>query len=289
MCVIIGIWLLALGSLVCAESRGPARGTLVIVGGGRMTRAVVDEFIESAGGIDAPFVIVPTALEGEDWGEEYMARSFLVRAGAKDVTVLHTRDPEVANTDEFVDPLLRAKGVWFDGGRQWRLADAYLKTKALDEFHAVLLRGGAIGGSSAGATIQGSYLVRGAPEGNTIMMAPGHEVGFGFVTDCAIDQHVIARKRHNDLAPVIATHPELLGLGIDEATAAVVRGHELKVVGDSKILIHHRDLPPREDCTSYETLETGTVYDLANRKVISRPPPQPPAESPLEPSPVPEK
>ena len=61
----------------------------------------------------------------------------------------------------------------------------------------VLARGGVIGGESAGATIQGSYLVRGAREGNHIMMAKGYETGFGYLRDVAIDQHLITRKRVN--------------------------------------------------------------------------------------------
>ena len=251
-----------------AQTCGPEKGTLVIVGGGRMGREIMDEFIARAGGIDAAFVILPTALEGEDWGAEYVADSFLARAGARDVTVVHTRDVRLADTEEFIAPLRRAKGVWIDGGRQWRLADAYLKTKTYQELHAVLERGGVIGGSSAGATIQGDYLVRGAPEGNQLMMAPGHEVGFGFVRGCAIDQHVIARKRHNDLAPVIVAHPELLGLGIDEGTAVVVQGSRLRVIGASQVLVHHRQQVKREDGTAYETLEPGTEYDLTARKAI---------------------
>ena len=251
-----------------AQTSGPEKGILIIVGGGRLSPEIVDEFIASAGGVDAPFVIVPTALEGEDWGPEYVARSFLARAGAKDITVVHTRDVKIADTDDFTAPLRRAKGVWIDGGRQWRLADAYLNTKTYKELHAVLERGGVIGGSSAGATIQGDYLVRGAPEGNQIMMAPGHEVGFGFVRNCAIDQHVIARKRHNDLAPVIVAHPELLGLGIDEGTAVVVEKNQLRVIGDSQVLVHHKDQVKREDGTSYETLDVGVEYDLATRKII---------------------
>ncbi len=251
-----------------AQTCGPQTGTLVIVGGGRMGREIVDEFIAQAGGIDAPFVILPTALEGEEWGPDYVARSFLVRAGATDVTVLHTRDVLVADTEDFCAPLRRAKGVWIDGGRQWRLADAYLHTKTYTELHSVLARGGVIGGSSAGATIQGDYLVRGAPEGNQLMMAPGHEVGFGFMRNCAIDQHVIARKRHNDLAPVIAAHPNLLGLGIDEGTAVIVQGSRLRVIGASQVLVHHQDQLRREDGTGYETLEPGAEYDLTARKLI---------------------
>ena len=70
-------------------------------------------------------------------------------------------------------------------------------------------------GSSAGATIQGSYLVRGAVEGNSVIMAPGHEIGMGFLRKAAVDQHVITRHRENDLDQVISRHPELLGIGID--------------------------------------------------------------------------
>ena len=34
------------------------------------------------------------------------------------MTMLHTWDPKVADTEAFVKPLLDANGVWFDGGRQ---------------------------------------------------------------------------------------------------------------------------------------------------------------------------
>ena len=66
-------------------------------------------------------------------------------------------------------------------------------TRTQREIEAVLARGGVIGGSSAGATIQGSYLVRGAREGNQIMMAKGYEQGFGYLRGVAIDQHLLAR------------------------------------------------------------------------------------------------
>ena len=95
----------------------------------------------------------------------------------------------------------------------------------------VLRRGGVIGGSSAGATIQGEFLVRGHPLGNTVMMAEGYERGFGFLPGTAIDQHFTQRGRHPDLIPVIQRHPKLLGIGIDESTAIVVTGTKVEVLG----------------------------------------------------------
>ena len=121
-------------------------------------------------------------------------RNRFIQKGFKHVTVLHTRDRKEANSSAFTEPLKSAAGVWFSGGRQWRHADSYLDTKTHKAFLELLDRGGVIAGSSAGATIQGSYLARGDTKMNTIMMGD-HEVGLGFLSNVAIDQHLFARNR----------------------------------------------------------------------------------------------
>lgn len=245
---------------------GPAKGTLVIIGGGGRSQAIVQRFIEIAGGPDAPLVAVPTADDQDDKGERIVA--FLRKAGATKVTLLHTRDPKMADTDAFVQPLRAAKGVWLGGGRQWRMADAYLGTRTVKELFAVLERGGVIAGSSAGATIQGSYLVRGAPEGNTIMMAPGHEAGFGFLKDSAIDQHWATRKREQDLVPVIERHPELLGIGLDEDTAIIVQGDRFEVMGRGPVGVYDARSAAWKTSTPWQTLHPGEAFDLKARAVV---------------------
>lgn len=257
-----------LAQSACAQEVGPERGSLVIVGGGRMPREISEEFVRRAGGVASPFVIIPTASEGDDWGDDYVGKSFLRRLGAERVTVLHTRDRAVADSEEFVAPLAAARGVWIDGGRQWRLADSFLGTRTHRELWKVLERGGVVGGSSAGATIQGSYLVRGAPEGNQIMMAPGHEQGFGFLRNSAIDQHVVARKRHLDLYPVMQRHPQLLGLGIDEGTAVVVEGDVFQVIGASTVLVHNAADPTDHADVPYLTLQPGDRFNLRTRRAL---------------------
>ena len=247
------------------KTLGPANGSLVIVGGGGMPKVIFDRFFEAAGGRDAKIVVVPTAGSDADYDESTSSVKMFKRAGATNVHLLHTRDPKVADTDEFVAVLRDAKAVWFAGGRQWRLADAYLGTKTEAAFHEVLKRGGVIGGSSAGATIQGSYLVRGAPEGNQIMMSPGHEQGFGYIRNSAIDQHLLARKRENDLLPVIRKHPHLLGIGIDESTALFVRGNTAEVIGNSKVLFYDIALEKTLGEKFYTTLDPGDRFDLKAR------------------------
>ena len=245
-------------SCAAAETKvGPPQGKLLVVGGGAMG-PLWEVFIELAGGKDAPIVVIPTA--NEPVAEVDAGVKTLRTRGATNVTQIHSRDPKIADTEEFVAPLRTARGVWITGGRQWRLADSYLGTRTLKELFAVLARGGVIGGSSAGATIQGSYLVRGAPSGNTIMMSPGHEEGFAFLRDTAIDQHVNTRGRAEDLRPVLKAQPTLLGIALDEATAIIVRGDRAEVVGAGSVRFFAAPEAPAD------LLNAGAHYDLAARR-----------------------
>ncbi|MEZ4681866.1 MAG: cyanophycinase [Caldilineaceae bacterium] len=250
---------------------GPARGSLVIVGGGAQALPeILRRFIALAGGFSAPIVIIPTAAEEEYPGPHAPHVADFMAAGALNLQVLHTRDPEVANTDAFLAPLQQAQGIWFGGGRHWRLADAYLHTRAEAAFHALLQRGGVIGGTSAGATIQGSFMVRGDTAGNQIMVGD-HTTGFGFLRNVTIDQHHLKRNRHFDLVDVIAVRPELLGIGIDEDTAIVVTGDEFEVIGQSYVAIydHGRMVSTRGH---FYFLAPGDRFDLQTRSVIPPPP-----------------
>jgi len=200
------------GPVVPEPKIGPASGTLLVAGGGSMQK-IWPVFLELAGGPTAPIVVIPTANEAVE-GEDRVVH-LLREIGATDVVQMHTRDRMVANSEEFVAPLRRARAVWLEGGRQWRLVDAYLNTLTHRELTAVLARGGVIGGTSAGASIQASYLVRGARQNNRIVMARGYEDGFGFLRDTAIDQHVDTRRRQDDLRPVLSRHRQLLGIALD--------------------------------------------------------------------------
>ena len=238
-----------------------------MVGGGRVGPEIVSRFIELAGGPQAAIVIIPTAIGDSAYTQECACARFLRDAGATNVTVLHASARAQAESESFIAPLERAKAVWFPGGRQWRLADTYLGTRTERALHALLARGGVIAGTSAGASIQASYLMRGAPEGNTIVMAPGHEVGFGFLRNVAVDQHVLVRERLGDLPTVLARHAELLGIGIDEGTAIVVQRDTFAVIGVSKVFVYGgRDAA--DSGRVYRSLRAGDRYDLRGRRQL---------------------
>lgn len=255
---------------------GPERGTLLLAGGSIKSDAIFDRFIELAGGKEASIVVVPTA-RGEAAGDGDQG-DFLRTRGVTNVTVLHTDDPVIADREDFVVPLKKATAIWFHGGRQWRLVDAYSGTRTERAFREVLNRGGVIGGSSAGATIQGSYLVRGDTRNNQIMMGD-HEEGFAYLKNTAVDQHVLARNRHFDLFNILKRRPELLGLGIDEDTAIEVAGDQFVVLGSSYVLVYDGRFWSREGWDLKELpdpgqlfycLREGDRYDLKKRTVIVR-------------------
>jgi cyanophycinase len=236
-------------------------GTLMIGGGGGFPADLWKRFIRLAGGPDSLIVVVPTALEDPVPAEPVEAR-MLKRAGAKNIKIFHTRKRTEADSAAFVAPLREAKGVWFGGGRQWRFVDAYEGTATEKAFHDVLRRGGVIGGSSAGASIQSEYMPRGDPLGNLNIIAEGYERGFGFLPGVAIDQHFFARRRQRDMSELMAVYPQLLGIGVDEGTVIVVQGSVLEVVGRGKVAIYDRRKPVTAGAKDYEELTAGTRYNL---------------------------
>lgn len=224
-----------------------------------MPAEIVQRFIKLAGGPGELIAIIPTAMADpvpRNPGEERMLRS----QGASNLVVLHGRTLADLEAGRFNAVLTKARGVWFCGGRQWRLVDAYADTKVERLFHGVLARGGVIGGSSAGASIQSSYMVRGNPLGNRDAMAEGYEEGFGFLPGAAVDQHFSQRDRLRDMEGLVASFPQLLGIGLDEATAIVVTGSIAEVLGKHKAHFYAREKRSR--------LGAGSYYHLTRRQEL---------------------
>ena len=241
-------------------------GALVIIGGGGMPAEIARKFVELGGGEEGRFVAFPTAQPdplppGNEAG-------FLKRYGAKQITVISAREQADLETPENLKSLEEATGIWFGGGRQWRFMDAYEGTKFLALFQDVLKRGGVIGGSSAGATIQGDYLVRGAPAGPQIMMCEGYERGLCFLPGTAIDQHFTQRKRQSDMTALMKVYPQYLGIGLDEATAIVVKGSIAEVLGPGAVHFYDRRKEVVADQPDYEIVRKGGSYDLKERRVL---------------------
>lgn len=248
---------------------GPPRGTVIVVGGGQMGEDIYRAFIDAAGGPGALIVVVPTAGGDSSYAPDYPGARAWRDRGAN-VFVLHTYSRKVADSQLFASFVRQARGVWFEGGRQYRLVDAYAGTKTEAAFHDVLARGGVVGGSSAGATILGDFLVRGAPSNNNLIMDdPSHEKGFAFLRGVGIDQHVVARERLADLADsIVPKYPALLPISEDEGTAWVVRGDTARIIGAGQAFAYH--VPAPDPGKPFITLHPGDEFNLATRTVLHR-------------------
>ena len=256
---------------------GPSKGYLVI-SGGNIHQPTLRKFIQLSGKADPRIIVIPTADSDKNLNEAYFLqiRNYFKTAGAAQIQFLHTRDTLMANSDSFVKVIREADAVWFTGGRQWRLADAFLHTRTLEELHHLLERGGVIGGSSAGASIMGSFLVRGDSKTNQIMEGD-HRLGFNFLKNCAIDQHILQRNRHFDLAEIHLRYPELLCIGLDANTTLIVHQNEMEVMGEHYVSIFDgtfwdpdtgeiSKLPGNSE--RFYFLRAGDKYDLSLRRVI---------------------
>lgn len=257
-------------------------GTVFMLGGGPAPRRALEAFLREAGGRRAKIVIIHSAL-----GHPPPARprdlEVFREVGATDLQLLHAAGRAEASSPQFVGQIDAADGVWFTGGRQWRLVDLYLGTPVEDALRRLLNeRDGAVGGTSAGATFCGDYLVRGNPLGNRQISAEGYERGLALVPGLAVDQHFTQRNRMPDLLDLKRRFPQLLAIGIDEATAAVVSGSTLRVVGLGSVTILDRpievELPSQNK--HFTVLERGDRYDLKKRKTIFRWPRADPAVDP---------
>lgn len=265
---------------------GPEKGSLIIIGGNvGAQRDIWDKFTELAGGVDKAVVVVITTAAGDSAASGTKEVEELKKqTGIKNVSQLHTSDLSVANSQAFIAPLKKATAVYFVGGRQWRIADSYLNTLTHQAFIDVLSRGGVIAGSSAGASIQGSFLWRGDTRGAQIEVGD-HTQGLGFLKNSAIDQHILARNRQFGLVDFIRKSPELIGIGLNEGTAVLVQRDILQVLGRSYIAIYDYNTIIRsndrhvvnnqEEFTASDGpfffLGPGQKYDLARRIVIKDP------------------
>lgn len=207
----------------------PLEGTIYAHGGGPLDSRVLKAFAKLCG-TPGKIVLIPTASTAAD-GPEYQAKLSRAwrRRGVDEVVVMHTLSAITAAEPSFAEPLLDAGCVWIGGGAQGRLIDAYVDTPVEDALHALLLRGGAVGGYSAGAAIMTRVMIR---RGNPV---PVEATGFGILPEVIVDQHFLKAQREPRLLHMLRRHPSTVGYGIDEGTTLVVHGDSYRVRGRSVV------------------------------------------------------
>jgi cyanophycinase len=236
---------LAIASVLPAQ-----RGTLMIVGGGPQPPALVQQFVDLAGGRGRAKIAIfaEASADGQKSGEEKAAELIALGADAKNIWV--TRDE--ANTDSIAKLLTSVTGVWFGGGDQSRLIKVLRETKTDSAIHARYNAGAVIGGTSAGAAVMSQVMITGderRPGGDRrdttnayLTIARDNivtDTGFALVGSAIIDQHFLRRKRHSRLISLVLEKQPHLGIGIDESTALIIPPNgPWKIAGASAAVIY---------------------------------------------------
>lgn len=250
----------------------PFKGKLIIIGGGDILDTMYNLFAKEIGGKDQPIVYIPTATDDEPW---IQAGEHLVKftsRGFTNLTTVHTREKQKANDPLFIERIRKAKGVFIGGGDQANIANAFLGTAVHQELFELLNRGGIIMGTSAGATIMGDVMITGWEQRKAPNVLHTYPTGLAFMKNTSIDQHVLVRNRQFDLVPVMESKPNLLGIAIDESTAAIVEGNKIGVVGKSYVMIYDQSNWKQQIAEwgrvykPFLMMQEGTSFDLKTRK-----------------------
>lgn len=263
----------------------------MIIGGAEdklRKRTILQEFVRAAGGLDARIAVIPTASSiGREVTEVYDA--LFRREGAVEVEAIRPESREDAHDPALVAAVERATGVFMTGGNQLKLSAIVCGTPLGDAIVAAHRRGVVVAGTSAGASIQSSHMLAfGGPGSTPKQRMTQMAAGLGLIDSAVIDQHFDQRNRYGRLLMIVSQSPQLLGIGIDEDTAAVVErdsdDHDvLRVIGRGAVTI----LDPANIVTNaYEakrssailasgvvlhTLPEGWSFDLTTRRLVPRP------------------
>ena len=232
----VSLLLCIAGFATAAEE--PSRGHLVLIGGGSKPDVVMEKFIELMGGPEARIVVFPTASEEADTGEYY--QDLFAGYGSANVVVAKVHSKADAADPELAELVAEADGIWFSGGDQRRITRALLNTPVGEAVTSAHRRGAVVGGTSAGTACQSPLMITG--DGDfTVINADNIELweGLGLFRGVIVDQHHVARRRNNRLISVVLEHPDLLGVGVDEATAVWVRPDgTFEVLGDGWVMVY---------------------------------------------------
>ena len=228
------IALLAAGllSLAAPAHAQPApKGHLVVVGGGGVPDVILKRALELAGGPSASIVIFPQASELADTGD--VAAEMWKKAGATSVRWMPLTDAAAAR-----QAVEAAAFIWFPGGDQAKLMKAFEGTGVPAVIARRYREGAVVGGTSAGAAVMSAIMLTGDADLQSITVgATKTAPGLGLWPEVIVDQHHLKRQRQSRLISLVLEHPTLVGVGIDERTAAIVSGPRFEVVGESTVFV----------------------------------------------------
>jgi cyanophycinase len=216
------------------------RGFIIPIGGGEdrvKEMQIHRRFVELSGGVDADIIVIPTASQVESTGPDY--NSIFHELGAGKVEFLPITSRSDCDNPGFAEMLDRATGIFMTGGNQLRLSTILGGTLVAQKIRRKNAAGVPVAGTSAGASIMSEHMIAGGPSNaspteDAVNLAPG----MGLTNAVIIDQHFTQRNRLGRLLSASSYNPFLIGLGVDEDTAAFIGPDNVfEVVGSGTVTV----------------------------------------------------
>lgn len=215
------------------------RGFVIPIGGAEKKRkpAILERFVQLAGGDEARIVVLPTASELDDTGQRYV--ELFERVGAGSAVSVRIEQRADAERQDYLDEVEEATGIFLTGGNQLRLSTILGGTAIAQTIRRRNAAGVHVAGTSAGAAIMAEHMIAGGSAGATptpdkVTLAPG----LGLTNSFVIDQHFRQRDRLGRLLAALAYNPFMTGIGLDEDTAAFIGPDgAFEVVGSGAITV----------------------------------------------------
>ncbi|PWH13732.1 MAG: cyanophycinase [Anaerolineae bacterium] len=255
--------------------------TLIPIGGAldKEDPRVMREFIARAGGKQANILIFPQASALPETGTLYVQQC--LELGASQAQALEFRERRLADNPDHLRAVQQASGIFFTGGAQMRLTQLLGGTLLETALQQAYQRGCIIAGTSAGASVLSKTMIAYGKNGPTpragiLQFSPG----LGFTDKFTFDQHFQQRNRFGRLIYAVATHPGILGIGIDEDTAAIIEDDETltvcgsgavtivdgREIGETNVAEIERRGPVAVSNLKIHVLTDGCVYDGRTRQ-----------------------
>jgi cyanophycinase len=240
-------------------------GTLILIGGAcKPNGAALGSFLDTVNG--GPIVGITAASATPKESAQHWLDD-LCSVGVKKVNFIDVVRGDEAIDTENAKRIDDAAGVFLGGGDQVKLVAELSGSRTGAALKELFRRGGVICGTSAGAAALTELTMAGGEideEGNLVEQYIGP--GFGLLGyQCIVDTHFSRRRRLQRLFVVIASNLQLLGLGIDEDTAFIVRGHLGEVVGAGGVTFVDGRESVRFDNVS--EMEVGRQLTLSHLRV----------------------
>jgi cyanophycinase len=211
---------------------------LMAIGGNmQLNGPIAWDFYQRCGGADARLVIIPAASSRINGGSEYL-QAFKDLGLHEPPVLLPVRERLDSFNNGNLLPIQQASGIFFTGGNQLRLMTVLAGTPMMDCLFEAFQRGTIVAGTSAGAAVMGRVMISSGKTGSGARSGTAQFAeGLGFADNVLFDQHFYQRNRIGRLVYAITIHPQLLGIGIDEDTAALIEDERLTVIGKRVVTI----------------------------------------------------